>query len=82
MSEFDYEAEQELNCLIQSLEDVIEAKKKQKKEYEEFEGCSPGYWLSSTNDRVQDSISEFGNYLGKIIDRRVIALLNKKSEEL
>jgi hypothetical protein len=76
-NELDYEAEQELNCLIQALEEVIDKKADQKKAYEEYEGYSPGYALANYNDAVADAVAEFGNYLGKVIDRRVKHIVSK-----
>ena len=79
----DYEAEQELECLIESLGTYSEAKQQQKKAYDEYQGCSPGWALSSYNDSVKDAAVNFGNYLGKVIDRRVerkiAALKNNES---
>jgi len=67
----DYEAESELECLVQSLEKVISCKQSQQKAYDQYDGYSPGWALSHINDEVKDSVCEFGNYLGKVIDRRV-----------
>lgn len=73
-----YEAESELECLIQAVQNILEAKKRRAEAYEEYQGCSPEYHLASYNDAVSDACAEFGNYLGKVIDRRVQAILNKK----
>jgi isocitrate lyase len=71
MSQIDYEAEQELECLVESLGRYSEAKQRQKQAYDEYQGYSPGWALSSYNDSVKDAAVDFGNYLGKVIDRRV-----------
>jgi len=73
MENIDYEAETELECLIQSLGQVVEAKQEQKEAYDNYTGYSPGWALSRENDAVKDAVAEFGNYLGKVIDRRVEA---------
>lgn len=67
----DYVAEQELECLVESLGTYSEAKQRQKQAYDEYQGYSPGWALSSYNDAVKDAAADFGNYLGKVIDRRV-----------
>jgi hypothetical protein len=67
----DYEAERELECLVESLGAYSEAKQQQKKAYDGYQGCSPGWALSHYNDAVKDAAADFGNYLGKVIDRRV-----------
>jgi hypothetical protein len=76
--EADHEAESELECFVQALESVIEIKSEQQKAYNEYEGSSPGWALSSIDDRVRDAVSELGNHLGRVIDRRVKSILLKK----
>jgi hypothetical protein len=72
MSEqIDYEAESELECLLQALNTFSSAKQQQQEAYDSYQGVSPGYHLSSFNDAVSDAAADFGNYLGKVIDRRV-----------
>jgi hypothetical protein len=72
-----FEAEQELECLLQAFTNYASAKQAQQKAHDEFTGCSPGYFLSSYNDAVKDASAEFGNYLGKVIDRRVEETLRR-----
>ena len=69
--QINYEAEEELECLIESLNMYSEAKQRQKQAYNDNQGYSPGWALSSFNDAVKDAAANFGNYLGKVIDRRV-----------
>lgn len=73
MSDINYEAESELSCLVQALENVINAKAQQRKAYDECESASPGWALSSYNDAVSDAEADFGNKLGMVIDRRIDA---------
>jgi hypothetical protein len=73
-----FEAEQELECLLHAFTNYASAKQAQQKAHDEFTGYSPGYFLSSYNDAVKDASAEFGNYLGKVIDRRVKAAIEKE----
>lgn len=73
MSDINYEAESELSCLVQALENVIDAKAQQGKAYNECESSSPGWALSSYDDAVSDAVADFGNKLGTVIDRRIDA---------
>lgn len=77
--DYEAEAESELECLVQSLEAVIDAKSSLKEASESYHGCSPGWALRSEIDAVKDAVCEFGNRLGKVIDRRVTAQIKKES---
>ena len=77
--EYDWESEQELECLVQSLEDAIDARNELKSAQDSYQGYSPGYHLRREIDAVKDAACEFGNRLGKVIDRRVAAKLNKEA---
>jgi hypothetical protein len=71
-----WDDESELSCLIQAFTNLVEAKKQRDKCYEECQ-CSPGYHCSRENDAVRDAEAELGNYLGKVIDKRVLHILSK-----
>lgn len=81
MSEPNWEAEQELKCLMQALENYSEVKSELKQAQKNYTGYSPGYHLISEIDAVSDAAVEFGNYLGKVIDRRVEAKLKEREPE-
>lgn len=69
--QIDYEAENEFECLLQALNNFSCAKQRQQEAYNLYRGVSLRYHLSSFNNSVKDAAAEFGNYLGKVIDRRV-----------
>jgi hypothetical protein len=76
MSEINYEAEAELERLIQSLESVIDAKRELKEASDAYTGYSPGWALRGEIDCVKDAVADFGNRLGAVIDRRVEAKID------
>lgn len=72
-----------IQCLIQSLQNAVEAKSEHDKAREEFSssgGYSWGYHGRSYIQAVEDTSRDFGERLEQLIDARVQAALNPTGE--
>ncbi len=75
-----WEAETELSHLLHAFSQWIDAKKDRDDCYTNCD-ISPGYHCASYDNDVKDCEAEFGNKLGKVIDRRVKNLLIKTMDK-
>lgn len=71
----------DIECLIQSLQNLIDAKNKHDKERDAYDGYSWGYFGHSLVKDMEDAAEEFGNRLAEIIDKRVDEKLKELNVE-
>lgn len=68
----------EIEQLIQSLENLLEAKSTHDKERDSYQGYSWGYYGQSVIQAVTDAAEDFGNRLEALIEKRVNQAIEKK----
>jgi hypothetical protein len=67
-----HEAEHDLTDIAQAMEAVVDAKLDQQKAHDKY----PDSTLSSYDDRIRVTLSEFGYSLARVIDGRVKHILS------
>lgn len=65
----------EIECLVQSLENVVAAKQEHDKAREEYTGYSWGYHGHSYVKRMEDAADDFQKRLDEYIEEKVRAVI-------
>lgn len=65
----------EIECLIQALQNAVEAKVTHDRERDSYDDYSWGYYGRGYVDDMEKAADEFGNRLNALIDARIQAAL-------
>lgn len=69
----------EVECLIQALQNVLEAKAEHDKARDAYEGYSWGYYGRSFVEDVEVAADEFGKRLAALIEKKVTEALDSSN---
>jgi hypothetical protein len=67
----------EIECVVQALENYLDAKRTHDQARDRYEGYSWGYFGRDYVDRMESNAEDFGNRLNALIESRVLLELKK-----